>query len=138
MRKIVCTALIICFLPVCSLAADLTEFNANAVALGEKAISESDGTKTGDVIIYTVGDCSLTFDETVITIQGDGTSFLAYAMAAIMVYDHNPDTFTDNAGKLFSAFLLAKNNGLQHQMLSTGSFFFINNTDYGFLFVIGR
>lgn len=143
MKKFMCIAIIICILPVCSFAIDLTEFNANVVALGEEAIIESSAEKTGNTVIYTAGNCKFMFDEegntiTRIIVQGNGTSFLVYAMAAIMVFDHNPNAFDENAGKLFSSFLLAKNNGLQSKFVSSGEMFIINPIDNAFYFTIGK
>lgn len=142
MKRIICIVVIACLVPVCAFAVDLTRFNTIAITLGEEAIDETSASKTGDVLVYTAGNCTFIFDDdgntiTSVILQGNGTSFLSYAMAAIMMFDNNPATFADNAGKLFSAFLLAKTSGLQRAFISTGEFFILNSLgDGNFFFTI--
>lgn len=143
MKRIVCLVVVACLIPVCSFAVDISRFNDNAMYLGEEAIDESSVSKFGDSFLCTIGNIKIMFDEDGnrikrVTVQGDGTSFLSYAMAAIMVFDNRTATFADNAGKLFSSYLLAKTNGLQSAFISTGEFFIINPVDGEFYFTVGK
>ena len=142
MKKFMCIAIIICILPVCSFAVDLTEFNTNAMVCGEEAIDESTAVITDTITTYTAGNCKFGFKEenneiSRIIIQGNGISFLAYAMAAIMVFDDSPDSFVENSGKLFTAFLLLRSSDEQYNRISTGQLILLKHIDDEYFFTIG-
>lgn len=143
MKRVLCVVLIACLVPACSFAVDLADFNEHAMSLGEKKVGEADAHKIGEVTVYTAGNCSLIFNEDnenaieSIILQGNGISFLSYAMAAIMLFDNNPVAYSDNAGKLFYSFLLARTNGMQQAYTSSGAFFYISSLENGeFYFMI--
>ena len=143
MRKAIAIALIVCLVPACSYALDLSKFNANAVMLGESEIDLSTEGRLGNYITYTSNGCRIGFVEhenqiTNVLLDGDGVSFLAYAMAAIMLFDDNADTFRDNAGKLLAAYLLLRTSDRQYDIISTGQAFILMRVDDACVFTIGR
>ena len=143
MKKVIAIALIICLVPACSYALDLSEFNANAVMLGEKEIDLSTEGRLGNYITYTSNGCQIGFVEqenqiSNVLLDGDGVSFLAYAMAAIMLFDDNANTFRENAGKLLAAYLLLRTSDRQYDIISTGQAFVLMRIDDACIFTIGR
>ena len=139
MRKAIAIALIVCLVPACSYALDLSLFNFYAGVCGEEnIIEESSGSG-----VFAAGDCSISFTEennaiTRVIIVGNGTSFLGYSMAAIMLFDSRQDHFVENAGVLLSAFIHSKTDGLQKGFILSGEFFVLNYSDDSFFFTIGK
>ena len=132
MKRIICIVLIACLVPACSFAVDLTEFNANATMLGEEAIDKSTEEITETFIMYSCGGCQFGFKEennqiSRIVIQGDGISFLTYALSAILMCDDDVDAFDLNAGKLFTAYLVVRGGGQYYDRISSGQLFIIRD-----------
>lgn len=145
MRKMIAVILIICIIPTWAFALDLTAFNANAYICGEKEmLDESTGKQSDPYIIFSANDCLIGFKEenntiTNIVVQGDGSHFLAYAMAAIMVFIDDYKLFNENAGILLSCFLLAR-GGDKEQVLyiTSGQAIYIRPHNNEFFFTIGQ
>ena len=145
MKKLVAAIMIICILPACSFALDLTAFNANAYVCGEKEmLDETTGKQADPYIVFQANGCLIGFQEendkiTQIVVQGDGSHFLAYAMAAILVFADDYKSFNENAGTLLSCFLLAR-SGEKGQALytTTGQAIYIQPHNDEYFFTIGQ
>ncbi len=145
MKKLIAVILIICILPTWAFALDLTAFNTNAYICGEKErLDESTGKQADPYIVFTANDCLIGFQEendtiTHIVVQGDGSHFLAYAMAAILVFVGDYKSFNENAGALLSCFLLAR-GGDKGQALytTTGQAIYIQPHNDEYFFTIGQ
>ena len=145
MRKLIAVILIICILPTCAFALDLTAFNTNAYICGEKeGLDESKGNQSDPYIIFSANDCLIGFLEendqiSNIVVQGDGSHFLAYAMAAIMVFVGDNDLFAENAGTLLSCFLLVRGSGKEKMFYTTaGQVIYIRPHNDEYFFTVGK
>lgn len=143
MRKLFALILIVFLIPVCSFAVDLTEFNVNAIVLGEEAIDESTELQAGGFITYSANGCKIGIKEenneiVRFVVQGDGIPFIAYSMAAIMVIDNNDASFSENAGKLMTSFFLLRSSDEQYNVISTGQVILLKHINGEYFFTIGR
>lgn len=143
LKRIICLVVSLCLLPVFAHALDLSEFNAFASVLGSPEVNESELKTAGKYKGTSSQGCNLYFEEigsalNSIFINGEGTDFLAYCCAAIHAFDPNGDT-TSNHGQLLTMYFLARTQ-TEHQtgQTSNGLFFFIEPSDNGFLFLIGK
>lgn len=143
MKRFVCALLILCLLPICSNALDLSEFNAMSYVLGASEIDESKLKINGKYSGIMQDGCSIYFIEesgklNQINIYGEGDKFLAYCCAAIKMFDPNGDT-TTNHGKLLTMYLLAHmHTEYQAGQTTNGKFFFVEPDEKGFVFMIGE
>ena len=143
MKRFLCALLILCFVPICAFALDLSEFNIYASVLGSPEINEDELKSSGKYKGITQGDSNIYFEEdenelNSIFVDGNGEDFLAYCCAAIHVFDPNGDT-TRNHGQLLTMYFLARTK-TEHQTgeTSNGLYFFIEPSEKGFLFMIGK
>lgn len=121
---------------------DLSEFNMYASVFGEPEFT-TDGTYVDGYTLYKADGCTVAFwDEnltiTRIAVIGDGVPFLAYSMAAIMFFCPDSAYYTENAGNLFSSFILARSNGDQYGATNTGMMFAIQKRESDYMFIIGK
>lgn len=143
MKRFLCALIILCLLPICASALDLSEFNAMAYVLGASEIDESKLKTNGNYSGIIQDDCSIYFIEESgkliqIYIVGEGDKFLAYCCAALKVFDPSGST-TTNHGQLLTMYLLAHMH-TEHQTGQTenGKFFFVEQDEKGFGFMIGE
>lgn len=143
MKKLACIILTLCLLPVCAFGIDFDGFNQYAEVFGANTINSSTAIQTNGLAICTIGSQRVTFSEDEgelkrIFIEGDGIDFLAYSMAAIMMFDQASENYTANAGQLLSAFLLSRSEKESCGTTVSGHLFLIQKQDKGYVFTIGK
>lgn len=143
MKRIACLILVACLLPVCAFALDLDNFNTYASIFGESELSANGALSANGLTIIKAGTCRITFNEDGntlkrIIVEGDGVSFLAYSMAAIMQFDPDSANYASNAGQLLSAFLLCRTNGEGMGNTVSGNLIYIQKSDSAYYFTIGK
>lgn len=142
MKRLVCVLLILCVLPVCAFGIDFDGFNQYAEVFGAKEIDPSSAIQANGLSFCSVGGQRVTFSEDDgalkrIFIEGDGVDFLAYSMAAIMMFDSS-ENYSANAGQLLSAFLLSRSENESYGTTVSGCLFLIQKQDKGYVFTIGK
>ena len=143
MKRMISLLLVLCLFPVCACALDLDSFNEYAEIFGESSLDESKGISANGLTIFMGKPCNVTFSEEEgvlkrIIVDGDGASFLAYSMAAIMAFDPSSENYAANAGQLLSAFLLCRTSGESYGKISTGELLLIQKQDNGYFFTVGK
>lgn len=143
MKKLIAVALIICFLPSCAFAIDLTPFNTFCYLFGEEMFDESTGVEIGLFILYTAKGCTIGFKQeddaiTQIFVKGKGDPFIAYSMAAIMSFTEDLGSLTDDAGMFLFNYLLSRSGNEKQGTIKTGETFIIRPDDDGFFFTVGK
>ena len=143
MKRLLCVLLILCVLPVCASALDLDEFNTCSVVMGASELDIANAKIAGQYTGFIQDNCFIYFDEEGgklknIFIDGQGDSFLAYCCAAIHVFDLNGDK-TRNYGQLLIMYMLSHTEeGHRTGQTSNGTFFFMEQSEKGFMFMIGE
>ena len=143
MKRILCIVLIACIFPACAFAVDLSEFNSHLEFLGNEAIDETTAVVGDEFITFSAGNCKLGFKEegneiSRVVFQGDGASFLAYALAIIMTFEEDIQSITEDAGKLLAAYLRARDGEEQYYYISSKKLFIIKQYGNEYLFTIGK
>ena len=144
MKRLLCVILVLCLFPAYALCVDFDSFNAYAAVFGATEIDPSKALEAKGLTICTVGAQRVTFSEHEdgslkrIFIEGDGVDFLAYSMAAIMMFDPSSDNYAVNAGQLLSAFLLSRTQSESAGETVEGNVFLIQAQNKGFVFTIGK
>ena len=112
MKRIICFLLVVCLIPACASAINITMFNEFVSFFGEEKLES--GKEINESIVFSSNGCLILFEEDetgnikTITVGGSGDSFLAYSLAAVMYFDQSTANFEKNAGKLFVAFLMCR------------------------------
>ena len=144
MKRFLCTLLVLCLIPVCVSAVDLSDFNMYAYIFGEDEIDLSAGRTSKAFTIYESNGCTIAFKEEdgeikTIVVEGDGLPFVSYAMAAIMFFAPDSSDFVLNSGRFLSQFLMfRRKQETEMGTLSTGANFQITTSDKGALFMVMR
>ena len=143
MKKLLCLLLALCLLPACAFAVDIDDFNTYAYVFDVPELGESVGESNG-YVFYESDGCIISLKEengeiNSVVINGDGISFMAYAMAAIMVIDSDSSHLSDNAGQFISMFMMNRNKEKEtYGYLAAGGFFVISKNDKGYIFLAGK
>lgn len=143
-KRIICALLILFMLPACAFALDLDDFNMCAYIFGEPEIDPSSGKTVKNYVMFESDGCTVSFKEengTImnISVNGDGVPFLAYSMAAIMVFDPDSANLTSNAGQLLSMFLMNRKESEEtYGTIAAGGFFAIGKNENGYIFIVGK
>lgn len=109
MKRLLCAALVLLFLPVCAVADDLDNFNTYAAIFGVPELSN--GTANDNHTDYVSDGVSVRFTEENgqikrILVIGDGLPFIRYCIAAIMCLCPDTSNFTYNCGAFLSTFIM--------------------------------
>ena len=142
MKRLACFLLILCLVPVCAFALDLSEFNDIASVFGADRIDEKTATVKNGAYYYNSDDCQIIIVEesgefSQIFITGKGDAFLAYCAAAIYVSD-SANSFVSNNGQLLTVYLMAHKGGRLNGQMTHGQYFFIEQKDDYFIFMTGK
>ena len=139
MKKVILIALVLCLLFSCAYADMKEDFNSNTVVFGSLPLLDSMAKEKGEYTIYEVKGCKITFKgEERIFVQGEGTEFLAYSMAAILTFEPGKGNFKDNAGLLLAYYLLSRDGTQQTWTTPGGLLALIQPDEKEFIFAIGK
>lgn len=138
MKRFVCIVVMLCL--VCSVAvADIVDdFNIYAAVFNCPTFDSSDLTESNGYRMIEKGDCRIAFKGERIIIDGRGEEFAPYCVAAIMVFEQDSSTFTQNAGEFYARYLMCRSHEEEYGTTSSGYGFLIQQSNGGFAFTIGK
>lgn len=129
LKRFACMVIMLCL--VCSVAvADMVDdFIIFASVFGCPTFDSSDLEEYNGYRMIEKGDCRIAFKGERIIVDGKGEEFAPYCMAAIMVFEPETATFTQNAGEFYARYLMCRSNPEELGTTSSGYTFLMQKDD---------
>ena len=136
MKRAFCVLLLLCLVPLCSLADDYDDFNTYAFVVGAPRLDKSRAQYKDDSVIYLTDSGFVGFDSKSICVYGTGEQFLMYGIAGICMQEEQ--NLTENSGIFLTAYIRSKDGERQEMKTVGGHEMSMTMHNGNFMFIIVR